>query len=113
MDITYDKLIRDHIPQIIEEQGKYAVTRRLNDREYLLYLNKKLKEEVDEYFDADARGEVHESILELTDILEVVRAISLAKNVPAEKLEEIREEKAKKRGTFDKRLLLQKVIGNE
>lgn len=113
VDRTYDKLIRDHIPQIIEEQGEYAVTRKLDDREYLFYLNKKLREETGEYFDADARGEVSESIRELGDILEVAYAIAAARDVPAQWLNEIREEKARKRGAFEKRLLLEKVIGNE
>lgn len=110
MEKVYNKLIRDRIPQIIEEQGNRAVTRKLNGQEYLTYLNKKLKEEVDEYLEADEEGTVDESIEELADILEVMQAISLAKYVPIERLEEMRKEKAAARGTFSKMLVLEKVI---
>ena len=70
--IHYDKLVRDEIPQIIEGQGKKAVTRILNDNEYREYLEKKLDEEVAEF---------HESkeVEELADILEVLIALAQSK----------------------------------
>ena len=47
---TYNKLVRDKIPEIIEGNGEKPVTRILNDEEYLKELNTKLQEEVNEYF---------------------------------------------------------------
>ena len=45
----YHKLIRDHIPEIIESKGGKAEIRILSDEEYPIYLEAKLDEEVGEY----------------------------------------------------------------
>ena len=46
--ITYNKLIRDKIPEIIERSGKKAVTERLDADAYKKYLDMKLGEELQE-----------------------------------------------------------------
>ena len=43
---TYNKLVRDLIPEIIEESGKECRTRILSDEEYLGMLDLKLDEEL-------------------------------------------------------------------
>lgn len=48
-EILYNKLVRDKIPQIIEEAGKQYETKILSDMEYLEMLDKKLDEELAEY----------------------------------------------------------------
>jgi predicted house-cleaning noncanonical NTP pyrophosphatase (MazG superfamily) len=45
---TYNKLVRDKIPQIIEQSGKKFSARTLNDQEYIKYLQQKSYEELDE-----------------------------------------------------------------
>ena len=45
-EILYNKLVRDKIPQIIEEAGKQYETKILSDTEYLEMLDKKLDEEL-------------------------------------------------------------------
>ena len=52
------------------------------------------------------------SMEELTDLLEVVRAVALARGSSIEEVEQIRIQKAEKRGAFDKRILLKAVIEN-
>lgn len=47
--ITYNKLVRDKIPEIIETSGKKCETQVLNDDDYLEMLDKKLSEEIKEY----------------------------------------------------------------
>lgn len=42
------KLVRDKIPQIIREAGKEPIIRILDHEEYLVELDKKLLEEVEE-----------------------------------------------------------------
>ena len=69
----YDKLVRDKIPQIIKDQGNIPVIRVLSDGEYIEYLNKKLKEETEEYLESNC-------IEELCDIMEVTKAIASALN---------------------------------
>lgn len=99
----YNKLVRDNIPQIImDNEGRFAKTRTLNDEEFLFELNKKLQEELREYLSS---GEVEE----LADLEEVLHAILEMKNVKYEDFEKIRKDKAEKRGSFKKRIFLETV----
>ena len=99
----YNKLVRDNIEEIMISKGAKPVTRTLSDEEYLIELNKKLLEEVNEYLES---GEVEE----LADIKEVFLAILEVKQISNENLEEIRINKVKKRGAFKKRLFLEKEL---
>ena len=45
---TYNKLVRDRIPEIIEADGKHCSVEMLSDEEYLLLLERKLDEELAE-----------------------------------------------------------------
>lgn len=100
--MSYQKLVRDNIPQLIEANGEKPVTRRLDDKEYLTELVKKLKEEVAEF------AEVH-SVEELADVKEVLIAIREALGIRAGELEDIRRKKAAKNGRFKNRIYLEGV----
>lgn len=97
----YNKLVRDNIPQIMISKGVTPVTRILSQEEYLIELNKKLLEEVNEYLKS---GETEE----LADIEEVILAILNAKELTRDNLEEIRLTKVKKRGAFNKKIFLER-----
>lgn len=99
---TYNKLVRDKIPQIITADGKQANTRTLNDKDYLNELIKKLKEEVEEL-------EKDPSVEELADIKEVVIAIREALGILAGELELQRRKKADERGRFKMKIFLESV----
>ena len=100
---TYNKLVRDKIPEIIKNNGAKSInTKILNDEEYLIYLNTKLEEELKEYLES---GEVEE----LADLEEVLRAILEAKNTSYERFEEIRQNKIIKRGAFKNKIFLESV----
>lgn len=101
--IKYSKLVRDNIPEIIEIDGKKAVVKELNDEEYIEALNLKLEEELQEYMKF---GEIEE----LADMVEVIYGILDYKGVSIEEFNGIRQEKADKRGAFNKRLMLIEVI---
>ena len=47
--MEFNKLVRDRIPEIIENEGGKAITRILNEVEYAYCLETKLDEEVAEY----------------------------------------------------------------
>ena len=79
---VYNKLVRDKIPEIISKDNRKAITKILNDEEYLNELNKKLKEEVNEYFEDN-------NLEELADIVEVIYGILNAKNVTLEEKDKI------------------------
>ena len=51
-----------------------------------------------------------QSIEELADLLEVIYAAVRARGYTLERLEAVRTEKAAKRGTFEKKILLKEVI---
>lgn len=90
---VYNKLVRDKIPQIIEQDGRKAVTHILSKEEYLAALEVKLNEEVAEYQEDN-------SIDEMADVLEVLQAICVARGYTLDQLEEKRKVKAIERGGF-------------
>lgn len=95
----YNKLVRDKIPCIIKTKGSTPVIRVLNDEEFSKELNKKLREEVDEFL-------LSYDIEELVDVYEVLLAILRIRDVSFEEFEKIRYSKAEKRGVFDKKIFL-------
>lgn len=101
----YNKLVRDLIPEIIEHSGKQCTIHTMDDAEYLSALHAKLGEELTEYLAAD---EEH-ALEELADLLEVLRATTIARGFTLEQLENVRAAKANKRGGFAKKILLKEV----
>jgi len=100
---THNKLIRDLIPAIIASTGKSSSTRILDEAEYESELRTKLHEEAEEYFAASSDADALE---ELADMLEVIRALGITHGADPETLEQIRADKAAKRGGFDQRIYL-------
>lgn len=98
----YDKLVRDKIPDIIEQDRRKAVYHVLSDQNYITELDKKLREEVNEYIE-------DKSLEELADILEVIFAICKARGHTIDLLEDRRREKAEERGGFEAKLFLEYV----
>lgn len=99
----YNKLVRDKIPEIINKDNRKAIIRVLNNEEYVRELNKKLQEEVNEYFEDN-------HVEELADIIEVIYGIVNAKNISIDQFEKIRKSKVEKRGAFQQKIFLEKVI---
>ena len=99
---TYNKLVRDNIPAIIEATGATCETEILSDAEYLTLLDRKLEEELAEY-------RRDQSIEELADLVEVIYACAAARGCSREELETVRAEKAAKRGGFADKILLKTV----
>ena len=97
--IKYNKAIRDKIPEIIAESGKKYNLKQLDDESFLAELETKLTEEVNEYAES-------KDVEELADLLEVIYRISELRGVSSDELDEIRKEKAEKRGKFDSNLFL-------
>jgi predicted house-cleaning noncanonical NTP pyrophosphatase (MazG superfamily) len=100
--ITYNKLVRDRIPEIIAASGKKCTTSVLSEEEYLRLVDLKLDEELAEYHK-------DQNIEELADLMEVIRAAALARGYSLDELERVRSEKTAKRGGFEKRFLLKEV----
>src|SRR5580700_4537909 len=71
MRVTYNKLVRDRIPEIIEADGHHAFTRTLDGQDYRTALLAKLVEEAREAQSASA----DELPSELADVREVLQAL--------------------------------------
>lgn len=103
---TYNKLVRDRIPEIIAETGKSYSTRILDQSEFIKELKTKSIEELDEYLNTNND---EEAIEELAHLLEVVRALAETHGASIEKVEELRKQKAEKRGGFKEKIYLIEV----
>ena len=106
MERVYNKLVRDKIPNIIEEKGETPVIKVLNENDYKKELEKKLYEEYKEVIEASG----DERIEELADMLEVIRALASLENKNLNDVIAIADKKNKKRGAFDEKIFLEKVI---
>ena len=103
---TYNKLVRDRIPEIIEAKGDKCKIDILSDEEYLKMIDAKLDEELEEYHK-------DQNIEELADLLEVVFAAAIARGYTLEQLEAIRAKKAGERGGFKEKILLINVTSDD
>ena len=107
MEIVYNKLVRDNIPEIIKLNGGEPHFRILNDEEYWKYLLKKDTEELEEVRTASS---IEERKQELADKLELIRAMAEFNEFTLQDIIDEADRKKEKRGSFQKRLLLEKVI---
>ena len=99
----YNKLVRDRIPEIIKADGKTCVCETLSDEDYLYLLDQKLNEELAEYQES-------KSLEELADLLEVMQAVVKARGWTLAELEQLRADKAARRGGFEKKILLKEIL---
>jgi len=74
----------------------------VNNDEYFEKLKEKLQEEVNEFLEK-------ENIEEIADILEVINAICDFKKIDEIKLENLKKDKAEKRGKFKDKIILEEV----
>ncbi|PFG80649.1 LOW QUALITY PROTEIN: putative house-cleaning noncanonical NTP pyrophosphatase, all-alpha NTP-PPase (MazG) superfamily [Bacillus sp. YF23] len=110
---TYNKLIRNKIPQIIKANGKTPTPRILPQesypKEYIKELCKKTEEELTEYLEADTK---EHKLEELSDLLELINALAEHEGTILEEINNIRKKKAKERGGFSDRVFLIEVTDN-
>ena len=99
---VHNKLVRDNIPAIIESSGRKAITHILSEEEYIVALESKLNEEVAEY-------QADKNLEEMADVLEVLRALCVARGYSLDELEAMRAKKADERGGFADKIFLEYV----
>ena len=97
--MKYNKLVRDKIPEYIRNKGQKAVFHIANREEYRNKLKEKLMEETKEFLGG-------ENIEEFADLLEVIDAIAKLKKFNRQKVSKVRADKARRRGLFKKRIIL-------
>lgn len=99
---TYNKLIRDNNVKIMEDKGCKVRYEILDNERYGEELDKKLKEEVEEYLE-------DYSIEEMADVMEVIYAILEYRGTSMEEVEKVRIEKRDRKGAFKKKVFLKDV----
>lgn len=105
MRVTYNKLVRDRVPEIIRQDGHGAVTRVLDHDGFLAELLAKLVEEAQEARVASA----DDLPAELADVLEVLQAAVTAASMTWEELLAVAGGKRARRGGFSRQLFLEYV----
>lgn len=100
--MTEPKLVRDRIPEIIRQSGEVPLTYVAERPEYRRRLWAKLTEETQEFLTAK---DTAESLDELADVLEVVRALAVELGSTPDELEARRAAKAAARGGFNDRIV--------
>ena len=103
----YDKLVRDKIPEIIKSNNGEPIIRILNNDEYKQELERKLYEE---YLEVLETKNEEERIEELSDMLEIMSALAKLENKSLEDVINIAKKKEEKRGGFEEKIFLEKVI---
>ena len=106
MERVYNKLVRDKIPNIIKEKGETPIIKVLDEINYKKELEKKLYEEYKEVMEAIGDDRVEE----LADMLEVIRALASLENKNLNDIIALADKKNEKRGAFEEKIFLEKVI---
>lgn len=103
-----NKLVRDKVVSIMEEQGKKATSRILNDEEFIKELKIKLKEELAELDEVEF-GDRENFINELADIQLLVDYLLKVNKISKEELDKFQKEKLEKVGGFEKKIFVGEV----
>ena len=97
------KRVRDHIPEIIEADGKWCLTRRVHGPdEHMVMLKEKIVEEAQEFIEDP-------SYEEAADMVEVIKAFCHLNNLEWEAVLGAAERKQEERGGFYQGIILQEV----
>ncbi len=97
------KLVRDYIPEIIQADGRWCLTRRVHSvDEHMAMLKEKISEEAQEFIE-------NPSYEEAADMLEVIKAFCHLSGLEFECVEGVAQSKQEERGGFYRGIVLQKV----
>ena len=99
---TYNKLVRDRIPEIIRQDGRKCGTERMSEAEYVQALREKLVEEAREA----AEAPTDELVKEIADIYEVLDALMAVAGIERAAVEHTQAERRIERGGFEERIRL-------
>ena len=106
MEKVYNKLVRDNIPNIIKSNGEIPIIRILDNDEYKKELENKLYEEYQEVLNSSEDDRIEE----LADMLEIIKALANLENKTLNDVILVAEQNSKKRGAFDEKIYLEKVV---
>ena len=93
--------------KIIKSNKGEPYVRVLNEEEYKEELEKKLLEECNEVIHAK---ESNDRVEELADVMEIIFSLARLEDKSLQEIQEVMLDKRKKRGGFENRIYLEKVI---
>lgn len=99
---TYNKLVRDRIPEIIAAERRAYATEIMEDAEYRQALLAKLVEEAQEA----AEAEPSELVKELADLYEVIDAVLVAFDLDKNAILALQQKRRDERGGFERQIKL-------
>lgn len=99
---SYNKLVRDRIPEIIMRAGKKPIFRRVQGEELRKYASAKILEEAKEFTKSS-------ELDELVDLLEVIYFRLTLDGVSAQEMHERMTRKRRERGGFEGGIVLERV----
>lgn len=99
---TYNKLVRDKIPEIIKADGRECDVEVVQREEKHKLLEAKLQEEVNEFLE-------DKNLEELADVMEVLFGLADSLGYKEEELVKAREKKREERGGFKEGIVLKVV----
>lgn len=100
--MEYNKLVQSKIQGIIKEQGKNTITHVADNEKYKNKLREKLLEELNKFLKDNKVGQ-------RIDIFEVMITINNLNGWDLKKILKLQEQKRKERGSFEKRIILNKI----
>jgi predicted house-cleaning noncanonical NTP pyrophosphatase (MazG superfamily) len=101
-----NKLIRDKVPEIIRKIGDVPEITILDEADFRKALKIKMTEQAKELLAADSIDEI---LNELSDVVEVARAVAVDHGLSWEEVETHRQAKLREKGGFEKKLFLKSV----
>ena len=94
-----EKLVRDKIPDLIRNDGGTPLFRVADNQELDYFIRLKVQEEANELFESGDNEEI-------VDLLEIIDALLMHRGFSREKIDEMKKEKAEKRGKFEMGFIL-------
>ena len=107
---TYNKLIRDKIPEVIADDNFIGRYKKLNKKEFKKALFEKIIEETAELSKTSNKADLIE---ELADLQEILLVLYENEKISVKEIEAVRKAKLKKRGGFTKRIMLLDMTPNK
>ncbi|MFC7373142.1 phosphoribosyl-ATP pyrophosphohydrolase [Fictibacillus iocasae] len=103
---VFNKLVRDKIPELIEQAGKKGTFRILGVEEFKKELMKKVAEEAKEF---QGDSELEDTAYAIAEILETLYTLADCYQISQEDLDEKRKMRSNSRGSFAQRLFLMEL----
>ena len=108
MRITYEKLVRDRIPEMMDREGVRYEVGTLDPDAFRQALLAKVVEEAEELREAASRDEV---VKEIADVYEVLDALMAFEGIDAGEVRAGQAARRRDRGGFERRLVLRWTEG--